>query len=1133
MLKTSVPAKANRILHLILVAMALLMVRLWHLTIIEHDQRLESANRPTRRTVIEPARRGTIRDRFNLPLAINQIQYNAAVQYSDIRSLPAIAWERNADGTRVKRYRRREHIHALAEMLAQELALDSERIADLIHAKASFYDHLPFIIKHDLDERQYYRLKSLERDWPGLLAQRVPKRYYPLGPIASDIIGYMGAINRSEYDALINERKALQAYLDPTIDPEDERPLPAQVKTPQEAQSKLRDLEERAYSLNDFVGKSGIEGQFEQDLRGFHGKKVYYSDSKGNYLRELAGGRSPLPGRRLLLTISADLQHYAEQLLIQNERIRTPRVSKPYLAEATVPHPKEPWIKGGAIVAIDPNTGAVLALASYPRMDPNDFIPSGNADTDHKKQANIRRWFESEAYLAELWDGKRPLQREICDASGQIGCEEQWLTWDSYLDIVLDEDGELRKAMSKLAQLGPVLQLQQTIKQLLTLVEDTNLGHVLNRMYEDDGHTAQSCRLPGSRKEQIDRRLKEHASAVAALKTRLDLFFGNVKHTYDKLLIVDLCHLAVCGSAFDADLSQAVGSLSVDTYQRAQQAVALINDALRKQVLEQFRTLAFKPWRRANEAAYLKERRLAEKQSQQHPKPYIDYLDAVEERLFNYFWKKHRWEIIANWLSLTASTEVDDEVIPYIKQGIPSSLVSKQALQTVKNTIALLPHALMIDFLKTFRTYHELNEPLYGHYRGVRSDQGQQSQKHLATAFYPVSGFGYGRSWAYRQAAVQGSVFKLVVAYQALIERYEALRHTISEFSLLNPLEIVDQPHRDGDHWNVGYTISGKAIPQNYKGGKIPRSLNRNIGRLDLIRALEASSNPYFALLASDVISEPQALTRAAHAFGYGHRTGIDLPGEISGHIPDDIIENRTGLYSLAIGQHALVVTPLQTATMLSTIANGGFVLKPQIVSLTAGSTPTREDVFVARRRAFPYADSLAYVGIDFPLFAAASRGAGENQVTRFGRTPTQILPMPPAVRHPLLEGMERVACHFQTQGLESLRQLYQSDPTAVSCLVNSKGRLVGKTSTGESTERLSLERITGTQTYNHIWFGAIGFDPEASEAYLARDHFGRPEIVVLVYLRYGGLGREGAPLVAQIVAKWREIVAAQQVAAD
>ena len=62
------------------------------------------------------------------------------------------------------------------------------------------------------------------------------------------------------------------------------------------------------------------------------------------------------------------------------------------------------------------------------------------------------------------------------------------------------------------------------------------------------------------------------------------------------------------------------------------------------------------------------------------------------------------------------------------------------------------------------------------------------------------------------------------------------------------------------------------------------------------------------------------------------------LPGEMSGSIPKDITTNRTGLYSMAIGQHSLLTTPLQSACMLSAIATCGKVPTPSIVKLVAGS---------------------------------------------------------------------------------------------------------------------------------------------------------------------------------------------------
>src|SRR5262249_2544792 len=121
----------------------------------------------------------------------------------------------------------------------------------------------------------------------------------------------------------------------------------------------------------------------------------------------------------------------------------------------------------------------------------------------------------------------------------------------------------------------------------------------------------------------------------------------------------------------------------------------------------------------------------------------------------------------------------------------------------------------------------------------------------------------------------------------------------------------------------------------------------------DLLQAMESSSNPYFSLLASDCIEHPDDLSRAAKEFCYGARTEIDLLAEIPGKVPADLSYNRNGLYAMAIGQHTLTVTPLQTAVMLSAVANGGKIIKPRIVHLTASDSEVSFYPTVVRREVF------------------------------------------------------------------------------------------------------------------------------------------------------------------------------------
>ena len=300
-LKSNIPRKANKLLNLILLAFMLIILRIWHLTIVQHDVREENALKPQRRTIVESAKRGTIRDRFNLPLAINRIQYNAAILYSPLREIPSVRWEKTEDGKKIKHFPRREYISQLAKLFAEKLALDPETVEDLIHSKGALYNQIPFVIKEDLNEKEYYSLRALEKDWPSIQTQKVPRRYYPQGKVGCDIIGYLGAINRLEYDAIIEEMRALQSYI-AASELEDELPLPAGYSSFQQVRLRLKELKAKSYTLTDRVGKAGVEARYERDLRGSSGKKSYRSDARGNLLKELPGNHNPISGKRVILS---------------------------------------------------------------------------------------------------------------------------------------------------------------------------------------------------------------------------------------------------------------------------------------------------------------------------------------------------------------------------------------------------------------------------------------------------------------------------------------------------------------------------------------------------------------------------------------------------------------------------------------------------------------------------------------------------------------------------------------------------------------------------------------------------------------------------------------------------------------
>ncbi|KKI98282.1 penicillin-binding protein [Prochlorothrix hollandica PCC 9006 = CALU 1027] len=109
--------------------------------------------------------------------------------------------------------------------------------------------------------------------------------------------------------------------------------------------SELESLEDRGYRMGDVLGKLGVEAALEDQLRGEWGGQQVEVDAMGEVIRIL-GEKPPIPGDDVILTLNSDLQKKAEQVLGNTK---------------------------GAIVAMDPRNGEVLAMASRPAYDPNIF----------------------------------------------------------------------------------------------------------------------------------------------------------------------------------------------------------------------------------------------------------------------------------------------------------------------------------------------------------------------------------------------------------------------------------------------------------------------------------------------------------------------------------------------------------------------------------------------------------------------------------------------------------------------------------------------------------------------------------------------------------------------------------------
>lgn len=187
-----------------------------------------------------------------------------------------------------------------------------------------YYIFSPIPIAIDVPLRVVFYLKEHAVEFPGVDVLKLPVRTYPNGSLAAHVLGYLGQISKE----------------------------------------KLEDPSFARYQAGDLVGVTGVESVYEHQLVGTPGVIKYRVNSLGRNLGPI-GELAPVPGDDVELTIVQRIQSVAEASLQQGilaaRRVLDPNTGTHLRANA------------GAVIVLDPTTGAIEAMVSYPTFQPGIF----------------------------------------------------------------------------------------------------------------------------------------------------------------------------------------------------------------------------------------------------------------------------------------------------------------------------------------------------------------------------------------------------------------------------------------------------------------------------------------------------------------------------------------------------------------------------------------------------------------------------------------------------------------------------------------------------------------------------------------------------------------------------------------
>jgi penicillin-binding protein 2 len=292
------------------------VVRLFLLQVVQYEDWKAKADENSTTEINIPAQRGVIYDRNGVILAKNVASYNVVINAAQLPDDPAATQEIFRQLSRL--IGMPVNLNQIDDKTPFVPCISEHGITQVAEYAETSRPYTPVQLMCDIDEKTAMIIKEKGSDWPGIDIEYSPIREYPTNQLSASIIGFLGPVPASLEEYYVQEKGLI--------------------------------------ANRDKVGYAGLELQYQDELAGRNGLRVMEVDVAGKTLRDIQPPLSTRPGLSMRLTIDMRLQQAAYEI-IQREL----KGWNDWLGEVRY--------SGGVVIAMDPRTGEVLALVSYPTYE--------------------------------------------------------------------------------------------------------------------------------------------------------------------------------------------------------------------------------------------------------------------------------------------------------------------------------------------------------------------------------------------------------------------------------------------------------------------------------------------------------------------------------------------------------------------------------------------------------------------------------------------------------------------------------------------------------------------------------------------------------------------------------------------